>query len=150
MEVLERKEIKKNRVEVTKDNPVIKIGVYGTLRVDENNWRHLLKDKSKYLGTYRTEPKFTMVGRHCGFPITFTGGETSIEYDLFEVTDNKVLNSLHNLEGCTGIENDENGWYKLIRLKNEEHGDFFIYLQHGYGGAEDRVIKSGNWKDKDE
>ena len=138
---------KKEKIEINSLRTSVLVATYGTLRLNQGNWSYLLKDKSEWLGTYQTEPIFTMQGRHSGFPIVFRGGETRITYDLFRITDSRVLESCHRLEGSSGIVDDENGWYKLTRLYNEEYGESFMYTQIGIP-SKASVIESGDWEDK--
>lgn len=133
---------KEGRVEINESNPRVIVGTYGTLRLNQRNWGWILKGNSEFLGTYKTEPIFTMSGKGHGFPIVYTEGNTPITIDLFAITDKNTLEACHSLEQSTGIVGDKNGWYKLIKLHNEEHGDFYMYVQHGEA---DDVIESGNW-----
>lgn len=134
------------KVEINEENPYVLIATYGTLRLNQNNYNNILKGNSEHLGTYKSEKKFQMFGKHAGFPIVTTNGNTAIEYDLFRVTDPLTLRRLHRLEGCTGeIDNPQN-WYNLLEI-NTEHGPAYMYVQHEQFNEED-IIESGNWLDK--
>jgi gamma-glutamylcyclotransferase (GGCT)/AIG2-like uncharacterized protein YtfP len=133
-------------VEINKDRPSILLAVYGTLRKNESNWAYLLKDKSKYLGTFRTEEKYRMYGRGAGFPIVSRkNGDKSIECDVFEITDNSVLQRIHQLEGCTGVTNHPKNWYNIVEQQTP-FGVANIYVQDIEQDTE-YEIPTGNWKD---
>lgn len=142
---MEAKEYKK--VEITDTEKGILIATYGTLRKGHGNWSAILKDRSEFLGTYKTEAKFTMAGKSAGFPIVVDNGNTSIEYDLFRITDPSVLSRCHRLEGFSGYINKPGNWYDMIELENEEHGTFYMYIQH-YEVPKSSIITSGNWNDR--
>lgn len=142
-----QEEQKYKEIKIDKDNESILIGTYGTLRVGHGNWSRLLKDQAEFLGTFKTEPKFTMSGKNSGFPIVFREGGTAIEYDLFKVTKASVLKNLHALEGCSGKIGHPSNWYDLEELENEKHGTFYIYAQNG-SAKKENIIESGNWNNR--
>lgn len=135
------------KIEINSETPKVYIATYGTLRLNEGNWAYRLKDKSKFVGTFKTEARFTMTGKQSGFPIVYDNGDTAIEYDLFEITDNSVLSGCHSLEGCTGIPGNPNNWYDIMAIENETYGTCYMYVQHGAFNPAS-VIKSGNWHEK--
>lgn len=139
MENLEQKEIGQ------KEKKPILVACYGTLRVGHGNWRYLLDGRSKHVGTFKTEPKFTMYGKGAGFPVVVDKGTTEIEYDLFEVNEG-VLSSLNGLEGCTGITGDPRNWYDIIDIPTPK-GEAKMYVMHT-GRGEGSIIESGNWNNK--
>jgi gamma-glutamylcyclotransferase (GGCT)/AIG2-like uncharacterized protein YtfP len=132
-----------NKIEINEQNPSVLVCCYGTLRVGHGNYRSLLKGVSKFLGTYKTEPAFTMYGKTAGFPIVQPKGSTAIEYDLFEVDDDTVLQRLHRLEGCTGIIGHERNWYDLMEISTPK-GKAYMYVQDR-DRSEESIIESGNW-----
>lgn len=140
---------KTGKVEINAQTPHVLVCVYGTLRTGQGNWRWALKDKAECLGTFKSEPNFTMYGRRAGFPSLVAKGDTSIEYEVFKVTDQKVLGDLHGLEGCSGIPGDPaNRFYDIMPMKTPV-GDGWIYVRNNnYEGNEDSIIKTGNWLHK--
>lgn len=134
------------RVQIDKDTLSVLICVYGTLRRGHGNYRGLLEGRGEYLGTYRSDPKYTMYGRHAGFPVLAPHGSTSIEYEVFKITNSSVLERLHGLEGCTGTPGHRENWYDIAPIKTP-HGDAWIYVQDVKRG-EDSIIASGNWNDR--
>ena len=131
------------KVEIDDVRKFILIAVYGTLRHGRGNWKAYLEHRAELLGTYRTEPKFTMFTTG-GFPIVTTYGDTSIEYEVFKVDSNYTLDRVHRLEGCTGIPGDSRNWYDIMPIETP-HGTAYMYVQHDYQGMPDHIIKSGNW-----
>jgi gamma-glutamylcyclotransferase (GGCT)/AIG2-like uncharacterized protein YtfP len=136
------------RVEITEQTPEVLMCVYGTLRQGEGNWgRHLRNTNSEYLGTYKTEPKFTLYGRRMPFPSLAPHGNTSVVYEVFKVKDKRVLEGLHNLEGCTGVPGHNDNWYDIIPIETP-HGQGWIYVHHAERESPEVVIVSGDWKNK--
>ena len=148
-QVVTEKEQKANApVAITKDTPHVLVCVYGTLRAGQGNYNYLLKGKAECLGTFKSEPKFTMYGRRAGFPSLVPKGNTSIEYEVYKVTEQKVLSSLHSLEGCSGIPGDpSNRFYDIMPMETPV-GSGWIYIRNDYDGGEDSIIKTGNWLNK--
>lgn len=113
------------------------VAVYGTLRVGEGNWYHLLKDTSKHIGTFRIDG-FKMVSNGC-FPYVFQG-EGAVTVDVFEV-DNTTMSRLDRLEGYPvhydRIEIDVDGKVAWIYVANLEKP----YIK----GLE--AVPSGDWMD---
>lgn len=128
------------RIKASKEKPV-RIMAYGTLRNGHGNFRGYLEGRSTLLGTYETSPNFTMYNG--GFPIVIDKGETAIEYDLFEITDDDVLRSVHGLEGCTGIPGHERNWYDIKKMETP-HGTAYMYVMHTAPNNRE-ILPSGNW-----
>lgn len=147
----EKKEVKHKKVEITKDCPSVLICTYGTLRSTpasgNGNYRALLEGNGEYLGTYQSEPTYTMYGRHAGFPVVTDNGTTAITYEVFRVTDAAVLANLNGLEGCTGIPGDKRNWYDICPITTP-HGQGWIYVMHHSGRATESIIPTGNWDDR--
>lgn len=144
------------RVEINEKVPYVLICVYGTLRMGEGNYKRFLQHtNSEYLGTFNSEPRFTMYGRRAGFPILTDKGTTSIVYEVFKVKDPVVLERLHDLEGCSGTPKDPESWYDITSIdvptgKDGEMEQAWIYLQHSLEevvGIYEPIV-SGDWKHK--
>lgn len=135
------------RVEINQQNPSALVCVYGTLRRGNGNYRSLLEGKGEYLGTFRSDPAYTMYGRRAGFPVVVDKGDTSIEYEVFKVTDRNVLENLHSLEGCSGIPGNERNWYDISPITTPV-GEGWMYVMHESNRSADSIIESGNWNDK--
>jgi len=139
------------RVEINAETPEVLICVYGTLRKGEGNHR-LLEGKAERLGTFKSDPNFTMWGRRAGYPV-LSKGDSSIVFEVYKIKDAKVLENLHNLESCTGIPGDEDNWYDIMPMKvptgpEGAWQDAWIYIQHDFKSDILHVIPSGNWKNK--
>lgn len=132
-------------VEINENNPKQLLAVYGTLRLEQGNWKRLLKDKSTYKGTFETSSNFTMFGKYSGFPIVTPNGTTSIKIDVFEIEDNKVLQEVHRLEGFTGTIGDKDNWYDVMEITTPI-GNAYMYIQ--YGEFNNGIINTGDWLNK--
>lgn len=119
------------------------VATYGTLRQNQHNhWR--LKNKSvKFLGTFNTDPKYTMhsLGE---FPFITEKGNTSIVMEVYEVSED-IKKSLDRLEGYYG-ENNTNNLYDLSKVTTP-FGEAFVYVinKRFYNNP---IIKSGDWLQK--
>lgn len=139
-----KKEATCERVEINEQNPSILLVVYGTLRLNQGNWNHFLKNKSTYVGTFKTEPKYTMYGLKSGFPIVVPNGETSITCDVFSVNNPRVVASIHGLEGFRGCIGDASNWYDCQPI-DTPFGKGYIYIQPNFTADRGHIIKNGDW-----
>jgi gamma-glutamylcyclotransferase (GGCT)/AIG2-like uncharacterized protein YtfP len=110
--------------------------VYGTLRQGWGNNRLLQNEFSEYLGTQKTEPKFTMVSMG-GFPGLVAEGNTAATIEVFRVTSKDVERSLDRLEGYPG-------WYDKIKIPTQ-WGEAFVYTQTMNQVKGCSVIACGDW-----
>lgn len=133
------------RIEINEEHPTRLVAVYGTLREGHGNWAAILKGNAKLLGTYTSEPKYTMYSAG-GFPIVCDNGTGTIVYEVYEVDSNAVMRRLHSLEGCTGIPGHENNWYDIQPIETP-HGTAYMYVQHE-AGERMSIIKNGNWNER--
>lgn len=114
-----------------------KVFVYGTLRVGQGNYRHLLKDKkgANYLGESTiTGYKMVSLG---GFPAIYHTGNKDdiIKGDVFEV-DDEVNTNLDRLEGYPN-------WYDKVEVETEDYGNAFVYTMEE--AKNETPIESGDW-----
>lgn len=137
---------KNERIEINDKRKEILLCTYGTLRLGHGNYHAYLEGASEHLGTFQTEPKFTMYGKNAGFPVVVDRGSTSIEYDLFRVTDNSVLRGVHGLEGFRGIKGDPSNWYDITEIETP-FGTAYMYVMHK-DLRPDSIIESGNWNNR--
>lgn len=135
-----------SKVEINETFPEAILLTYGTLRLNQPNYRHLLEGNSEYLGEFITSPDFVMFGKHSGFPIVCDGGDIAIKCDVFRVTDNDVLQNVHRLEGCTGIPSHPSNWYDIMPI-DTPYGQGWMYIQHEEFNSEN-IIHSGDWLNK--
>ena len=131
------------RVEINENNPFVLLVVYGTLRLNQGNWEHFLENRSEYLGTFKTEPKYTMYSAG-GFPIVTTEGNTAITCDVFKVINPRVLARIHGLEGFKGCIGDVGNWYDCQPI-DTPYGKGYMYVQPTYHQSAKYVIHNGDW-----
>lgn len=127
--------------------PVL-ISVYGTLRSGCGNHQGRLDQPGvKFIGTTKTEPKFTMYGKNAGFPVVKREGQTSLTLEVYEVSSPQVMSKLNSLEGCTGITDHPSNWYNIVPIETE-FGQAMIYVQDTYNGSKESIIESGDWMNR--
>ena len=115
------------------------ISVYGSLRKDMGN-DHLLSD-SKYLGTFNSEPVFSLYSLSY-YPGLKTNGNTSVVMEVYEV-DDKVAQRIDNLEGYSP--NKPATFYDKIPIETPwGTASVYIYVNDI---PEERLVKSGDWKE---
>lgn len=115
---------------------------YGTLRLNQGNYRALLEGRSEYLGEFVTEPKFKMFSTG-GFPIVEKDGNKSIVCDIFEVND-EVQRSVHSLEGFSGVIGHPSNWYDGVMLETP-YGEGLMYVMEKGTCTSLTEIPSGDW-----
>lgn len=113
------------------------IAIYGTLRKGNGNHR-LIKD-SKYLGTFNSQPEFSLYTLG-GFPGLKINGKTSVVMEVYEVTD-EVAKNVDNLEGYDP--NKASYFYDKINI-NTPYGLAGVYI-YVNKISENRLIASGDW-----
>lgn len=127
------------RIEINNETKRVLICCYGTLRQQFHN--HYLLEDSKLLGTYTSEPGFTMY-TNGNFPILSSKGTDTFEYEVYEILNPEVLEDLHRLEGCSGIPGDPRSWYDIQPLETP-NGRAYIYITHEEMDLD--VVETGNW-----
>lgn len=118
--------------------------VYGTLKQGYGN-HYLLQDEGvTFIGQVQTPPVYTLFDG--GFPIVERGGNTSIKGELYEVTDERTIENLNRLEGCTGEQGHPNNWYDIdfVELDNGIVANMYV-MDEGKGGRR-TIINDGEWK----
>jgi len=123
---------------ITEKNPYVLLCAYGSLRLNQTNWRRFLENKSKYLGTIITEPNYEMYNLGL-FPI-ICPGKTSIVCDVIKISSQRILESILKLESCSN-ENE-------LNYIDTEFGRAIIFVQKDYKPTQNNLIKSGNWNIK--
>lgn len=116
------------------------VAVYGSLKKGYGN--HDLIAHSECLGTFKTEPEFTMYSLG-GFPAIIKEGKTSITYELYKV-DSQTQHRLNRLEGFIEKDHPQN-FYNTLTI-NTPHGEALIYT---FGNLRDIAhcpqVKDGVW-----
>jgi gamma-glutamylcyclotransferase (GGCT)/AIG2-like uncharacterized protein YtfP len=112
----------------------ILVATYGTLRLDQGNYNHLLKNKSDYIGKTSITGFDIIPG--WGFPYARekeNKNEGIVVVDVFKV-DPQVFKNLDRLEGYPSFYDR-----KLI---NTEFGEAWIYF---YNQAKGEPLPDGDW-----
>lgn len=115
--------------------------VYGTLKQGYGN--HYLLQKAKYIGLHTTEPKYSLFDG--GFPIVERDGSHPVVVELYESNDEKIINKVHALEGCTGIQNHPNNWYDFDYIQTPK-GEARMFVMNKGKSKRNRIIHNGNWQ----
>jgi gamma-glutamylcyclotransferase (GGCT)/AIG2-like uncharacterized protein YtfP len=126
------------------------IAVYGTLRKDQSNWTHHIKNNPHtYLGTHKVSGYYLMsLG---GFPCSLPAQDKNwgIQCDLFMVND-YTLENIDHLEGVA------QNWYERVEVETPK-GKAYMYMyspksfKNLYGtNREFNMFLNGNWLDKND
>ena len=113
------------------------IAVYGSLRRSLGN--HRLIQHSKYLGTFNTEPIFSLYSLG-GFPGLKENGNTSVVMEVYEV-DDQTAKSVDGLEGYSP--NRVPTFYDKIQIQTP-YGQAGVYI-YVSDIPENRKVESGDW-----
>lgn len=113
------------------------IAVYGSLRRTLGN--HRLIENSNYLGTFNTEPVFSLYSLG-GFPGLKENGNTSVMMEVYEV-DDQTARSVDALEGYSP--NRPATFYDKIQIETPfGQAGVYIYVSNI---PENKKVKSGDW-----
>ena len=115
-----------------------KICVYGSLRAGLHN--HYLIEDSKLLGTFTTEPIFSLYTLG-GFPGLKLVGKTGIVMEVYEV-DDQTAKRVDQLEGYN-INSKNNSFYDKIII-DTPYGEAGVYI-YVSPISEDRLVERGDW-----
>lgn len=114
------------------------IAVYGSLKNGFHN--HPIIEKSNYLGTFNTEPIFSLYNLG-SYPGLKQNGNTSVIMEVYEV-DDQTANSVDLLEGYNP--NRVSTFYDKIQIETPYGiASTYIYVPNV---SEDRLVESGNWQ----
>lgn len=115
------------------------LAVYGTLRKEKSN--SYLMSGSKYLGKTRINGfKMYSMG---GFPAINKNNNSSIEIEVYEITDINQLNRIYNLEGYNGIRNSSDNWYDTTDIDTVWGKAEIFYFKNEINR---KTIEDGIWK----
>lgn len=118
--------------------------VYGSLRKGFHN--HGYVRGTKFLGTFKTKPIYTLVSLG-SYPAVKRGGDTAIEYELYETDNESVIRSIHGLEGYSGKRGASSNWYDTDPIETKfGEAEMFVMGEDAYPKA--LVIESGVWNNK--
>lgn len=116
------------------------VAVYGSLRREQYNYFNLGLDLQKYIGTFETEPIYSLYSAGA-FPCLKKGGTTSVIMDVFKV-DDRTLEDINSLEGF--MEGIEATFYdrEVIKTPFGEDAYYYIYVPSVKTMPK---VKSGDW-----
>ena len=118
--------------------------VYGSLKKGFHN--HAYVRGAKLLGTYKTDPIYTLVSLG-SYPAVKRGGNTSIEYELYETDNESIIKSVHNLEGYSGVRGSSRNWYDTDPIQTKfGEAEMFVMNKEAYPNA--LVVENGVWNNK--
>ncbi|MGI0012505.1 MAG: gamma-glutamylcyclotransferase family protein [Nitrososphaera sp.] len=113
-----------------------KIFVYGSLKKGFGNHGLLAISNSKFLGSAKTHPIFTMVDFGT-FPGCLINGETAIHGEVYEITD-EVLAWLDKLEGHPNF-------YRRVEISSTL-GPVWMYVLSRTDFSITPIVKNGIWE----
>lgn len=118
--------------------------VYGTLKRKKHN--NYLLTGATFLGEHKTEPVYTLYDGP--YPIVERGGETAISGELFETTDENVIDGIFRLEGCSKVQHSPNSWYDYDKIATP-NGEAVIFVMNEGGSQRSAtsILSSGIWRD---
>lgn len=121
------------------NNNEMKIIVYGTLRKGQSN-HYILKDQ-KYLGTFESEPIFSMYSIKNSFPALIANGNTSIKMEMYQISE-EVLKKINNMEGYYENNKPISIYLKYKMVTPFGIGSIFLYNK---SVSNTDKITSGDW-----
>jgi gamma-glutamylcyclotransferase (GGCT)/AIG2-like uncharacterized protein YtfP len=113
-----------------------RVFVYGTLKRGHGNNRILANTDSKFIGTTKTDPKYTMVTLG-SFPGVVQEGVTPIQGEVWEVDERTLEGPLDMLEGYPSFYDRE--------ITPTEFGDAWIYYLSSRWHRDSPVVEGGEW-----
>lgn len=120
---------------------------YGTLKSGHHNNTYL--KNSKLLGTFVTEPKFTMISLG-GFPAVVERGNTPITGEVYEVSE-QDLPGVYALEGYKGQRDNPENWYNTAEIITDYGvAEMFtmnqLQIESPFGKEHNKkIIENGIW-----
>lgn len=116
------------------------VAVYGSLRQGMHN--HCVLGNSEYIGTFNSEPIFTMYNVNNQYPAVINKGCDSITIEVFNVNKD-IQKKLDNLEGYSSDFNKSYNYYNKETIETPYGKAFIYYFNHDYSSLE--KIESGDW-----
>jgi gamma-glutamylcyclotransferase (GGCT)/AIG2-like uncharacterized protein YtfP len=118
-----------------------RVAVYGSLREGLHN-HSVLGKNPKLLGTFETEPLYTMFSVGGSFPALVEGGTTSIIMEVYEISLDQLEN-VNALEGFNVNFNKEDNMY-LRKILHTPYGEAFGYIWNDNTEGL-HMVESGDW-----
>lgn len=112
------------------------VAVYGTLR--KNNGNHQIINDQEHLGTFITDPKYTMFTMG-GFPGVLLNGDSEIVIEVYKIDNQQSLERLDRLEGYPSFYNRTvidtpygRAWMYYLDNDNDEYSaDLYPRIESG-------------------
>jgi gamma-glutamylcyclotransferase (GGCT)/AIG2-like uncharacterized protein YtfP len=121
-----------------------KVAVYGSLMRGLHN--HATLAGQKYLGTFQSEPIYTMYDVAVGsYPGIVKGGNTSVTFEVYEV-DEQCLKEIDALESYYGIEKEETNYYNRKRIITPWGIGHTYFYNSPVNPQLDLKVETGNWR----
>lgn len=119
------------------------LAVYGSLKQGFHNHGHL--KRAKLLGEFVTPPIYTMYD-YGGFPAATLNGNTPLMCEIYEVNDQKSIDSINMLEGFYGNVGDPRNFYDITTVETPFGEANMYYMNRSIKGRD--TIDDGVWKHK--
>ena len=116
------------------------VAVYGSLRKSMSN--NLILMSSKFIGTFHSEPEYTMYNINNMFPGVTKEGYTSIVMEVYEI-DKAVEEKLNRLEGYSENNENSDNFYDRTII-NTPYGNAYLYIFNDDTTHFEKV-ESGDW-----
>jgi gamma-glutamylcyclotransferase (GGCT)/AIG2-like uncharacterized protein YtfP len=119
--------------------------VYGTLKAGHGNGEYYMGHPStKFLGEFTTPPNYTLYDG--GYPIVERQGNTSIQGELYEVSDTESIDGIFGLEGChSQIQGHLNNTFYDFDMVDTPHGKAVMFVMDKGRSKRNHIIQSGKW-----
>ena len=117
--------------------------VYGTLKKGHGNHGRIKGEGVEFMGNFKTEPKFTMESRG-GFPAVYCTGDTSINCELYKVSNPLVIRQVYALEGYSGVQGSQENWYDVETIETP-FGKASMFVFRNGNPNKNSIVTSGNW-----
>lgn len=114
------------------------IAVYGSLRKGLSNHGRL--GNSKLIGTFRSDPLYTLHSLHGYYPGLKLDGEDSVVFEVYSVTP-QIDESIEHLEGYSSTRAQQYNHYDKVLIPTP-FGNAYTYV---YNPETDTRLEHGDW-----
>jgi gamma-glutamylcyclotransferase (GGCT)/AIG2-like uncharacterized protein YtfP len=116
------------------------VAVYGSLREGMHN--NGMLGKSEYIGSFNSEPSYTMFSVNDQYPAVINEGSTSILLEVYK-TNPEVQKKLNFLEGYHDSKDTKHNYYNRETIETP-YGDAYIYYFNN-DTSNCKMVESGDW-----
>lgn len=118
------------------------VAVYGSLRKEHHNHSLLSSNGAKYIGTTTLPPEYNLFSLG-SFPGVHQNGDNPLVVEVYEVSEDLLLNQLDFLEGYNpDAMFPEENFYNRVRV-DSEFGSVWLYVYNDPINRE--IITHGDW-----